>query len=111
MKISHHYVVCLATQTLIRRNIYLTLPTDAIRQLGLTFAGYRRAMLGDGRVVVFDVYLATLWWFGQAREILVFQAEGGALLGMALLSGSRMTLDAVENGVVTIEQLGNSAPV
>lgn len=89
-------------------NGYLTLPADTVQQLGLTFAGHRRAMLGDGRVVVFDVYLANVWWHEQDREILVFQAEGGALLGMALLAGSRVMLDVVENGLVTIEPLSNN---
>lgn len=89
-------------------NGYLTLPADTVQPLGLAFAGHRRAMLGDGRVVVFDVYLANVWWHEQDREILVFQAEGGALLGMALLAGSRVMLDVIENGLVTIEPLSNN---
>jgi clan AA aspartic protease len=89
-------------------NGYLTLPADTIQKLGLEFAGNRRAILGDGRMVVFDVYLADVLWHGQSREVLVFQTEGGTLLGMALLAGSCVTFDAVENGAVSVEPLPGS---
>jgi len=38
-------------------------------------------------------------------EVLVLAAEGGVLLGMALLAGSRVTLDVEDDGAVTIEAL------
>ncbi|MBI2503050.1 MAG: clan AA aspartic protease [Candidatus Latescibacteria bacterium] len=89
-------------------NGYLTLPADTVQKLELKFAGNRRAILGDGRMVVFDVYLANVLWHGQGREVLAFQSEGGALLGMALLAGSRVTFDAVENGAMSVEPLPGS---
>lgn len=82
----------------------LILPAPLIQHLALPFVGYRRARLGDGRVVVFKVYIATVWWHEQRQEVLVLEAEGGALLGMALLAGNRVTLDVVEHGAVHIEQ-------
>ena len=36
------------------------------------------------------------------REVLVLQSEGGILLGMAALMGSRLTVDVVEEGAVTV---------
>jgi len=89
-------------------NGHLTLPTKLIDRLGLPSAGHRRATLGDGRVVVFQVYLATVWWYDRAREILALQSDGGPLVGMGLLAGSRVTFDVVADGFVDIERLPDS---
>jgi clan AA aspartic protease len=86
-------------------NGYLTLPNDLINRLKLRLAGNRRATLGDGYVVVLDVYFAKLSWQGQEREILALQADGNPLVGMSLLYGSRVMLDVIDNGEVTIEPL------
>jgi hypothetical protein len=38
----------------------------------------------------------------------VLQSSGGNLLGMALLEGSRLTIDAVDAGAVTISPLAEA---
>lgn len=86
-------------------NGYLTLPSDLINRLKLQLAGNRRATLGDGNMVVLDVYLAKVLWHGQEREVLALQADGGPLVGMSLLYGSRVVLEVVDNGDVTIDPL------
>jgi clan AA aspartic protease len=84
-------------------NGFLTLPSHMVRALHLSFVGNRRATLADGSTVVLDLYLATVLWHGQEREVLVLQAEGGPLMGMALLYGSRVVLHVVDDGDVLIE--------
>ena len=86
-------------------NGYLTLPNDLINYLKLQRAGSRYVTLGDGNVVVLDVYLAMVLWHGQQREVLALQADGGPLIGMSLLYGNRVMLEVVENGAVTIDSL------
>ena len=86
-------------------NGYLTLPNDLINYLKLQRAGSRHVTLGDGNVVVLDVYLAMVLWHGQQREVLALQADGGPLIGMSLLYGNRVMLEVVENGAVTINSL------
>jgi clan AA aspartic protease len=86
-------------------NGFLTLPSRVVRALNLPFVGNRRAMLGDGRSVVLDLYLATVMWNEEEREVLVLQAEGGPLIGMSLLYGYRVILNVVENGDVIIDTL------
>jgi predicted aspartyl protease len=68
-------------------------------------SGNRRTMLGDGRSVVLDLYLATVMWNEEEREVLVLQAEGGPLVGMSLLYGYRVILHVVDNGDVNIDTL------
>ena len=84
-------------------NSFLTLPSHVVRALNLPFVGNRRAMLGDGRSVVLDLYLATVMWNEEEHEVLVLQAEGGPLIGMSLLYGYRVILHVVENGDVIID--------
>ena len=86
-------------------NGFLTLPESLISDLKLPMVGNRRATLGDGNIVVLDVYLGTVSWHGREREVLVLQAEGGPLLGMSLLEGNRVTLDVVDDGTVVIDEL------
>jgi clan AA aspartic protease len=84
-------------------NGFLTLPSHVVRTLQLPFVGHRRATLGDGSIAVLDLYLATVLWHEQEREVLVLQADGGPLVGMALLYGSRVVLHIVDDGDVLIE--------
>ena len=86
-------------------NGYLTLPNDLINYLELQLAGSRHITLGDGNVVALDMYLAKVLWHGQEREVLALQADGGPLVGMSLLYGSRLELEVINNGDVTIESL------
>ena len=86
-------------------NGYLTLSSDLINYLKLQLAGSRHVTLGDGNVVVLDMYLAKVLWHGQEREVLILEAEGGPLVGMSLLYGSRVMLEVVDNGDVTIAPL------
>jgi clan AA aspartic protease len=88
-------------------NGYLTLSSQIIHRLSLPLVGNRRAMLGDGHVVVLDMYLGWVLWHGRTQEVLILQADGGPLIGMALLYGSRVTLDVKEEGKVTIQELAS----
>jgi predicted aspartyl protease len=84
-------------------NGFLTLPRALVQTLQLPLAGNRRVTLGDGSTVVLDLYLATVLWDTQPREVLVLAAEGGPLMGMAMLYGHRVILHVVDNGDVLIE--------
>jgi clan AA aspartic protease len=84
---------------------FLTLPLSLIRDLDLPFAGTARATLGDGNEVKMELFLAGVVWEEEPCEVLVLAAEGGVLLGMAMLAGSRVTLDVEDDGLVTIESL------
>ena len=86
-------------------NGYLTQTNDLINSLKLQLAGSRHVTLGDGNVVVLDMYIAKVLWHGQEREVLILEAEGGPLVGMSLLYGSRVMLEVVDNGDVTIGPL------
>ena len=83
----------------------LTLAPQLVTALRLPYQNSTPAMLADGSVVMCDVHEATVLWEGRERLVPVHESPGGALLGMSLLYGSRMTLDVVDGGNLTIEPL------
>jgi clan AA aspartic protease len=86
-------------------NGYLTLPNHIVAALQLPFAGHRRGTLADGSATLLEVYLATVSWHGDPRDILILRSESSPLIGMALLEKNRLTMDVVDGGRVAIEAL------
>ncbi|MCC5636239.1 clan AA aspartic protease [Nostoc sp. CHAB 5844] len=86
-------------------NGWLSLPSDFIKMLDLAWKRRGRATLGDGSECVFDIYEAVVVWDKQFITIPIDEAESDPLLGMLLMEGYRLTIDAVENGIVKLEKL------
>jgi clan AA aspartic protease len=81
---------------------YLSLPTEIITELDLTWTGVDRGTLGDGSEVTFEVYAATIIWDGQYRNVPVNAAETDPLIGMSLIYGYDLHIRAIAGGAVTI---------
>jgi len=87
---------------------YLCLPAEQVRGLDLAPVGAQVVVLGDGREAELDLYAAFVEWQGRLVPVSVLELEGGALLGMSLLHGSRVTMDIVAEGPLRIEQLSRT---
>ena len=88
---------------------YLTLPVETIGELGLPSVGRRTFELANGELFEFEAYLASVSWHDNLSDALVLRSDSDPLLGMTLLWGSRVTLNAVAQGEVTIEDLESEA--
>ena len=84
---------------------YLTLPTALIDRLALSWKGRSQALIADGSIHIFDEYIGTVLWNGEARTVEVAAADTTPLVGMGLLRGHGLKVDVVANGAVTIEAL------
>jgi clan AA aspartic protease len=84
---------------------FLTLPSDAISTLKLSWEGRDVATLGDGTSCTFEVYLGYVIWDGQYREVYINESETVPLIGMRLLRGYDLRIQTIEGGIVTIEAL------
>lgn len=84
-------------------NGYLTLSSTEIIKLNLPFQSQVVVTLGEGTQANLREFLATVNWDGQPRDILVLEAEGEPLVGMALLYGSDVWLRILDGGHVRIE--------
>jgi clan AA aspartic protease len=84
---------------------FLSLPREIIVLLNLPWTGIDRGTLGDGSEVTFEVYAAKVIWDGEYRNIPINEAETDPLVGMSLLYGYDLQIQAVEGGRVTIKAL------
>jgi clan AA aspartic protease len=81
----------------------LALPPELVAKLELPYGMTRAYELGHGGSVEFDIHRATVLWDGQARDVGAVVSKGGALVGMAMLDGYRLSVDVVQGGEVRIE--------
>jgi clan AA aspartic protease len=81
----------------------LTLPPSLIGSLGLSWRSRTSAILANGQVEQFDVYVATVIWDGVPRLILVQAINNPPLLGMALLAGYDLRARLIVGGSVQVE--------
>lgn len=86
-------------------NGWLSLPPDFITALGLSWQRRGRAILADGSESIFDIYEATVIWDGQLLTIPVDEADSEPLIGMSLMDGYELTVQAMDGGIVTLTKL------
>ena len=84
---------------------FLTLPFSVLVDLNLRAYRREEGILGDGSTCIFDVYRGLVIWDGELRRIDINESDTEPLVGMSLLYGYRMLLDAIEGGTVTIQAL------
>jgi clan AA aspartic protease len=83
----------------------LTLPPPLIAALDLVWRRRGRALLADGSQSLFDIHEAIVVWDGEPRRIAVDTADIDPLVGMSLLYGFELTVQARDGGSVAIKPL------
>ncbi len=83
----------------------MTLPPDIIDELNLQFNKELPFTLADGTQYSGTVYTAWVQWHDRVREIEVVSVDADPLVGMKLLAGSNLSIDAEPGGAVTITEL------
>lgn len=83
---------------------YLTLSPEVVQSLSLPRQGFVEVELADGGNATLEVFEARILWHGWPHRVPVYGTGGGPLVGMSLLHGSRLTVEVVSDGMVTIEE-------
>jgi predicted aspartyl protease len=84
----------------------ITLPIETIRQMGLTFYVQDVHTIGNNQDVAFNFYTgAKVYWHQKDVDVLVMEVEGESYMGMELLSGSSLFVEAKPNGKVRVREL------
>ena len=80
----------------------LTLTLALVRELDLVWVRRSVTTLANGEMIEIDVYIAFVEWDGRLRNVYVEAADTDPLLGMGLLKGHDVFMEAVIGGTVTI---------
>ena len=83
----------------------VALPAPDAQRLGLSSPQTEHVTFANGESGNYDIYLADVLWDGEERTAKIYAIGEDPLVGMALLDGSRVTMDIAEGGAVDIEPL------
>ena len=83
----------------------IIIPKDIIDRLNLIRVDDITLALADGTVDTFARYNARIMWHGNSKEVVAVNMGSEPILGMQLLQGSNLSVDAVFGGSVTITEL------
>ena len=61
--------------------------------------------LANGELASFDLYEARVQWDGQWQGVLVSLAQGGPLVGMALMQGYELSIQVTNGGRIELRPL------
>jgi clan AA aspartic protease len=81
---------------------FMTAPPAPVRSLGWQWCGRALAVMADGREEVCDVYAGTIVWDGHARRVETEAVDAKPLVGMELLRGHDLHIQALPGGAVSI---------
>ncbi len=87
---------------------FLTLPSSVIATLELTWYMQQECIIGDGSTSMFTLYEASAIWDGQVRTIEINESETSPLVGMSLIEGYELNIQALAGGLVTIKILSST---
>lgn len=83
----------------------LTLSPAVANALGLARQSGGSAMLADGSIRPFDIFAAEVDWDGAWRPVMAWVVGDETLLGMGLLAGNQLRVNAVLSGLVEITSI------
>lgn len=83
----------------------IILPLDIVGELNLVRGDDIFVTLGDGTTDNYATYSARIEWHDQHRDVAVTSVGSEALVGMRLLRGSNLSVDADPGGRVIISEL------
>ena len=81
---------------------FMSLPIATVAALGLPWLNKDQTQLIDGRIILVDIYSATVIWNGKPRMIDVQALGGCTLIGMRLLAAHDLAIRVSDGGPVSI---------
>ncbi len=84
---------------------HLTLRPETVERLALPVIGSTESVLADGSTVIEDFCFARVVWHEERRPVRVLVTDAVPLLGMSLLRGSELRVEARPGGEVAVRPL------
>jgi clan AA aspartic protease len=86
-------------------NSELTVPRRLVNEFGMKPLGNVRMLLGDGSEHLCPTFEAVIEWDGLPTVVIAEVCDLDPMIGMKLLSGSRVVMVVEPGGEMTIEQI------
>lgn len=86
-------------------NGFLTVAPEVIESLTLPRIGKSRVLSASGKEEILDLYEVDILWDGTWRTVEAEAADTVTLVGMSLLQGYNLSIEAVVSGRIKIEIL------
>ena len=88
----------------------MVLPPEIVDRLSLSpsIDEYVRVTQADGSSDRHGLYVAHVMWHGRLEQVEVVAFGSAPLIGMGLLQGSNLNVDAIPGGLVTITELSDT---
>jgi clan AA aspartic protease len=83
----------------------LLVPMEIIEECGYEYAEDIDFLMGNGVSELLPAFRGVVVWHGVDIDLFVVASQAGPLLGMRLLEGSRLAMDVLDGGSVTIQPL------
>lgn len=84
---------------------HLTLRPEIVEHLALRVVGSVESVLADGSTTIEDFCFAWVAWHGEPRSVRALVIDAVPLLGMSLLRGSELRVEAEPGGQVAVRPL------
>lgn len=84
---------------------FLTLPPALIVALDCPFISWAYITLADGSIEEIAVHAVIVEWDGQKRCVEVYVIDATPLVGMRMINGYELIIQAVDGGLVTLRNM------
>ena len=81
------------------------LPEQIAQQLGFVHLGRDTAILADGSLQTYEMYLGQLLWHSVFQDTVFLCIGPEPLIGMGLLNGNELRIEVTPGGMVEINEL------
>lgn len=83
----------------------IVLPEQIAQQLGFVHLGRDTAILADGSLQTYEMYLGQLLWHSVFQDTVFLCIGPEPMIGMGLLNGNELRIEVVPGGMVEINSL------
>ena len=81
------------------------LPEQTAQQLGFVHLGRDTAVLADGTLQTYEMYLGQLLWHGVFQDTVFLCIGSEPMIGMGLLHGNELRIEVKPSGMVEVKPL------
>lgn len=88
----------------------VALPMSVVEDLGLVYARGHIVVLADGSYRQVETFKGAVFFAGEWHDVTVYSTGGGPAVGMRLMQGAKICFEAIPEGSIDWERIGQPRP-